>query len=282
MTTLRDLVGRSVEEQMRRASSRTTEQIARHLGNHFPMWVGCGFPKSGTVWLCKLMSGYLGVPYPQNYAMPIAMKSVVHAHWDYHPGLPTTAYIHRDGRDVVVSLYHHQMKIVNDARHPHAAAKLRRRFARLWGPSFDPGDTSGNMARFIEAEFADPAFMKCTWSRHVQDWLGTARPRVHAVGYEQLKADPVKAVAQLMSSIEGRPADQRRVELTVARNDFELTSGRQAGTEDTTNELRKGIVGDWRNVFTREAAEVLESCAGAQLRLLGYEQDASWVESVAH
>ena len=152
----------------------------------------------------------------------------------------------------------------------------------LWGPSFDPGDTSANMARFIEAEFADPAFMKCTWSRHVQDWLGTERPSVHAVGYEQLKADPVKAVAQLMSSIEGRPADQRRVELTVARNDFELTSGRQAGTEDTTNELRKGIVGDWRNVFTREAAEVLESCAGAQLRLLGYEQDASWVESVAH
>ena len=212
MTTRRAWVGRAAEEQLRRGSSRATEQIARHLGHHFPMWIGCGFPKSGTVWLCKLMSGYLGVPYPQNYALPIAMRAVVHAHWDYHPGLPATGYIHRDGRDVLVSLYHHQMKMVRDARHPRAAAKLRRRFERLWGPGFEPADVAGNMARFIEAEFAEPSFMKRTWADHVDDWLGTPHRQVHAVGYEQLKADPIGAMTAadvVDGAARGRPPSRR-------------------------------------------------------------------------
>lgn len=274
----REVAARLVEEQMRRASARTTEHIARHLGERFPMWIGCGFPKSGTVWLCRLMANYLGVPYPQNYALPIAMRSVVHAHWNYHPGLPAVGYIVRDGRDVAVSLYHHQMKVVRDGRHPRAARRLSRRFEQLWGPSFDPTDVEGNLPRFIEAEWADPAMMRMTWSSHIRDWVTTSRPDVTVVRYERLLAEPQTALVDLMSGIEKKPADPLKVDLAIARNDFELASGRSRGAEDVTQELRKGIVGDWRNVFTREARTVFDQVAGADLERLGYELDSSWVD----
>src|SRR5688500_16108813 len=106
------VLSRRIEEQMRRVSSKTTEHIARRFGHHFGMYIGCGFPKSGTVWLCRLMSGYLDIPYPRNYGLPIAMRAVVHAHWDYQSSLPPSAYIHRDGRDVMVSLFNHHMRLL--------------------------------------------------------------------------------------------------------------------------------------------------------------------------
>ncbi len=41
--------------------------------------------------------------------------------------------------------------------------------------------------------------------------------------------------------------------------------------------LRKGIAGDWRNYFNKEAREILHHYAGRELIRLGYEKDASWV-----
>ncbi len=100
------------------------------------------------------------------------------------------------------------------------------------------------------------------------------------MGYEALKADAVVALDDLMTRMLDKPADARLVRLAVERNDFDLFSGRTAGNEDRGDALRKGIVGDWRNHFTREAAEIFESRAGDQLRLLGYESSTSWVDSV--
>jgi hypothetical protein len=272
---------RRVEEQMRRASSKSTELIARRYGEHFPMWIGCGFPKSGTVWLCRLLSSYLGVPFPQNYGMPIAMRAVVHAHWEYHPGLPSTAYIHRDGRDVMVSLYFHQVRQMSMRRHPRSVAKLERRFRHLFGAGFDPTDVRSNLATFIEAEFEQPAYGAGTWSAHVEDWLGAPHDNVQPVGYEALKTDTVGAFGSLMTRMLGAEADPRLVRLAVERNDFDLFSGRSAGQEDRGDALRKGIVGDWRNHFSREAAEMFEARAGAQLRLLGYESTPGWLDTVS-
>jgi hypothetical protein len=279
-TLYRDTAKRLTEEQLRRVASRSTEVIARHWGEHFPMWIGCGFQKSGTVWLCKLMSAYLGVPYPQNYALPIAMRSVVHAHWSYDPRLPKTAYIHRDGRDVMVSLYFHQVRSMTEARHPHSATKLRRRFTELFGTTYDLDDVRGNLARFIDAEFREPSFMSRTWSEHVDDWMAVPRENVFAVSYEALKADTESALSDLMTRVEGAPADAELVRYAARRNDFALVSGRAPGAEDRTADLRKGIVGDWRNFFTREAAEIFEAAAGPTLRHLGYEADSSWVQSL--
>ena len=58
---------------------------------------------------------------------------------------------------------------------------------------------------------------------------------------------------------------------------FKYQSRRNPGQEDRTSFLRKGIAGDWKNYFGREAREVFHHYAGNQLIRLGYERDDSWV-----
>lgn len=277
------LVGRRVEEQLRRSSYLITERVARRYGSHLGMYVGCGFPKSGTVWLCRMMSTYLDAPHPRQYVMPIAMRAVVHAHWSYHRGLPATAYIHRDGRDVMVSLLTHYLRQITIQRSPRRAAKLEHRFRELFGRSFDArhamSDLGAHLPDFIDAEFRDP-IGGTTWSAHVRDWLDEPHENVAPVSYEALKANTIGAFSDLITRLIGRPADRRLVELSVARNDFTLTSGRQPGAERMDDPLRKGIVGDWRNHFTRETAEVFHRYAGHELVMLGYEPDRSWVAEI--
>ena len=268
-----------VDETLRIVSARTTERIARRWGRYFPMWIGCGYPKSGTVWLCKLLSNYLGVPYPQNYRLPIAMSSVIHAHWGYHERLPPTAYIYRDGRDVMVSLYFHQMRELASRRNPGNAARTQERMQHLFGAGFDPNDVRGNLPRFIDHEFTEQRHGYGTWSDHVVDWCLPTRPNVAYVSYEALTREPESTFAELISTLTQSPASPEKVRLALEREDFSLVSGRARGSEDRSSFLRKGTAGAWRSHFDRAAAEVFDHHAGDALVTLGYAEPG-WSRTV--
>jgi hypothetical protein len=68
------------------------------------------------------------------------------------------------------------------------------------------------------------------------------------------------------------------VRWAVEKYSFAKQTGRKAGQEDRKSFLRRGGSGDWKNHFTREAAEMFEDRCGASLRALGYAEDGSWVE----
>ena len=67
---------------------------------------------------------------------------------------------------------------------------------------------------------------------------------------------------------------------TVLRFSFEKQAGRIPGQGDPNSLMRKGIVGDWRNWFTREAGEVFDHYCGETLVRLGYEADRKWFENL--
>ena len=46
--------------------------------------------------------------------------------------------------------------------------------------------------------------------------------------------------------------------------------------EDPSSFFRKGVVGDWRNVFTERDKYVFKEEAGDLLIKLGYEEDSDW------
>ena len=65
----------------------------------------------------------------------------------------------------------------------------------------------------------------------------------------------------------------------VEANSFEALSGRERGSEDYTlgwRKRRKGIAGDWTNVFTERDKEIFKEEAGELLVELGYEKDHNW------
>lgn len=262
------------DELARLVAAHATKRLVLWRGQNLGMYLGCGFPKSGTVWLCQLLSTAIGVPYPREYRSPIAMSAVVHAHWRYSKGVPPTAYVHRDGRDVMVSLYFHYVRVLGLATRPQKAAALRARFHHLYGPGFKAGAVRDNLPKFIEAETAAPKSSDgLPWHEHVQSWWD--RPQVAHVSYEELRSDTTVALVRVLGEL-GVASDKHVASLAAERWSFETTSGRAPGEEDRASFQRKGISGDWRNHFSREAGEVFDAVAGDTLVALGYADDRDW------
>ena len=59
-----------------------------------------------------------------------------------------------------------------------------------------------------------------------------------------------------------------------------MSGGRQKGEAEPTAHVRKGIVGDWRNYFTKRDGELFHEIAGKTLIEMGYEQDSTWIDSL--
>jgi hypothetical protein len=262
------------DELSRLVAAKATKQIVLRRGRKLGVYVGCGYPKSGTVWLCQLLSTAIGVPYPREYRSPIAMSSVVHAHWRYAARMPPTAYIYRDGRDVMVSLYFFYIRAFNLPAKPKLSAGVRARFQHLYGPGFDPSAVRENLPKFIESEATSPRSTDgLAWHQHIQDWWD--RPQVSYLSYEELRADTPGTLMRVLKGL-GVDVDDHITSLAADRWSFETTSGRAAGNEDRTSFQRKGIVGDWMNHFSREAGEVFDAIAGDALVSVGYAEDRDW------
>ncbi|PAY21767.1 hypothetical protein CEY15_17150 [Dietzia natronolimnaea] len=226
-----------------------------------------------------MLATYLGVPFPKSYMLPIAMESVVHAHWEYDPRFPRTAYIVRDGRDIVVSLYFYYVRAMSSDKNPSRARWVNQEFDYLYGPNFDPRDSLANLPRFIDHFWGSPrATHGRRWSDHVLEWIG--RPQVSTVTYEALRADPIRALSELVQDLTGETVNEVKVSTAVQRFSFETSTGRKPGAEDPSSFLRKGIVGDWRNHFSSESAQSFEALSGEGLIAASYEEDNSWIGTI--
>jgi len=268
-----------VEERLRRYSAATTHRILARRGRSLGMWMGVGFPKSGTNWLCELMGTTLGLPVPVDYQLPLMYKAVVHSHYSYNPRFPHALYIRRDGRDVMTSFYFYWTRAIQMNKNPKFARGIRDIFAELYGPRFDPADVRGNLPRFVEYQMTvAPTTIGVPWHAHVRDWWG--RPGVGHVSFEGLLEDPVGSMVRALADASGNEPDRELVELAVRRHDFSKSAGRTSGEEDRAAFRRKGAAGDWRAHFTREAAEVFDAHAGDELVEFGYEPDRAWVHSL--
>ena len=168
-----------------------------------------------------------------------------------------TIYVHRDGRDVMVSLYYYMQSFSETVRNQSFADFLR-------GESAIAGAESG---------FSRPGF----WAHHVKSWLG--KDNLLVVPYKDIETDYEATV--------GRMADFLKV--SVYPNLQPVSAlGRQDGDGVIDNMLgrlgvprrrgagphrqRIGKSGDWRRVFDRRDREFFMKEAGDMMRHLGYER----------
>jgi hypothetical protein len=190
-----------------------------YLSRRVPYLLVTEFPKSGGTWLGQLISGYTGLPFPRNEA-PSLQESVLHGH--YLPGakldsLRRIFWLLRDGRDVLVSHYHHLL-IWNErnARQPKEVLYHRRRLRFE-----DYGDVRANLPAFIDFAFTHRpsrlhrfTFMG-DWATFNEAWLTQDRVPADLIvrtRYEDLLENTKVELARVLGAALDETIDVDRVE----------------------------------------------------------------------
>jgi hypothetical protein len=260
-------------------SQLVTRQIGLRWGERIPFYYVCEHPKSGGTWLARMVADYLQLPFPQHSFLPIGFRSVVKNHLRYDPRLRRVFYLYRDGRDVMVSLYYDRVRTARHAERP-GSKYIGSTYERLFGKDYDPGDIVAHLPRFIEYEFAHPGRgTPLNWRDHVEDWgAPDGHPTISYLSYEELSSDCGGTLGRALHQVTGEQIDPWQISVTVEKMSMARQTGRQPGEGDITQHIRKGVVGDWKNYFSREAAQLFDHLAGDTLVHLGYEADRNWID----
>jgi hypothetical protein len=239
------------------------------LSSSLPIYIVNEYPKSGGTWVCQILSDYLDLPFPRNQ-FPKIQSSIIHGHYLYFPTLKNIFIVIRDGRDVMVS-YYYQSLFKHD-RFNDRLVELTRRDLTFR----DYYDIRKNMPKFVEYKFSNKKYPKFTWSEFVNSWIDK---KVSIIAYEDLLRDPMKVLGKAINKVCNVQPDLDRLRDISEKYSFKNQTGRNPGEEDKFSFLRKGIAGDWKNIFSKEANQVFNKFAGKELIKLGYEKDDSWIDT---
>ncbi len=165
-----------------------------------------------------------------------------------------TIYVHRDGRDVMVSLYYYMRSISETVRNQPFSRFLR-------GESSLAGLNTG-MSR--------PGY----WAHHVQTWL--KEDALLAISYDDLEANYEATLRKMADflNVQLNPALQpltragpqdKAPALERVRNRLGI---RRRGAQ--TSGPRLGMSGEWRNVFDKGDLDFFMREAGDTMRQTGY------------
>ena len=272
-----DGVTQSRRRKLRRLislSHHLTFFLGKRFPRTFPMIFVLGYPKSGTSWACQLIADYMRLPFPQHSIFPIGCAAVVHGHELVTDKYPIGVYLMRDGRDVMVSAFNHLRK--------HSMAGGKSRGSTDFFGKVDPtASIEELLPAFIEYSAKNPFGTKHNWGQHVQSQLQARNEKMLLLKYEDLLSSPVPTLEVLFSQLASDPIDLQRLPETISRLSFDRLSGRQSGEENSNSYLRKGQAGDWRNCYSRLAAEVFDRHFGQALIAVGYEPSNDWVSTCA-
>jgi hypothetical protein len=168
-------------------------------------------------------------------------------------------YVHRDGRDVLASLYHYVRRF-----HPEGEALSFGAFLRATG---DP-DAPASARNLDRAAF---------WAFHVRAWL--AREGVLVLAFGDLATryeETLERVAAFLDrprrreTRDVRLSDRSALAVWRAKLAQRLLPPRLQRVKRSSVSFRRGASGDWREVFDDADLALFEARAGDLNRELGY------------
>lgn len=240
------------------------------------------YPKSGGTWLGQLISNYLKIPFPRN-TLPKFKRSLYHSHY-----LPkyrilknrNIIYLVRDGRDVIVSLYYHQL-LWNEK---NKLSPKDVKYHRSKVPFDDFENVKKNMAAFIKYTFNDkPSKLQHftymgNWYDYNKSWLEKLKTHdnIYLLKYEDLLISPNDTLERMFSGFFQIKMDEELLNQIINKFSFENQTKRKKGEEDNNSFLRKGIQGDWKNYFGDEEKKLYKKYTKTLLIDLNYEKDNNW------
>ncbi|MBF0445017.1 MAG: sulfotransferase domain-containing protein [Magnetococcales bacterium] len=225
------------------------------------------FPKSGGSWIGEMVGRGLEIPFPRN-CFPKFGSCIMHGHYLKGWGMRQTLVVWRDGRDVMVSWYHHCL-FENELNNRRLVKLVRRDLAFS-----NYQDVKKNLPDFIEYAFSSRSHLGFTWSDFVNHWHD--KPGVTYVKYEDILKDTPGELTRICLELGGKELGYDQAQNIADIFSFTKQSGRQPGEEKKDSFMRKGIVGDYRNFFTHKTGEIFDNYAGRELVKLGYEQNRQW------
>ncbi|HIK11973.1 MAG TPA: sulfotransferase domain-containing protein [Oscillatoriaceae cyanobacterium M33_DOE_052] len=240
------------------------------LSDILPLYIVNEHPKSGGTWVGQMLGQALDLPFPRNQ-LPLLRPSIMHGHYLNPWTMKNVVVVWRDGRDVMVSWYHHSLFEHTSGRNLAHVKACRQ---RLNFQNYE--DIQKNLPKFIEYCFTQrQESLRFSWVDFVRQWH--QHPEAVCVRYEDLRKQPLLELNRIVKELTGQIVSETKLQEIVDNFSFEKQSGRVPGQEQKNNFLRKGIVGDWQNNFSKEACEVFDRYAGDELIMLGYESDRSWI-----
>lgn len=201
---------------------------------------------------------------------------------EMHEVYPDARVIHivRDGRDVAVSAMHHWWRLAKDRAEgifELTPEELEIRDAYLEDRE---GFLAGGKSIFTEERLGQLARR---WSYRVgkAHYDGTALygERYLEIRYEDLLEDTPNTLRRVFELLHARRGDAI-VERCLRASQFERASNRRQGEEDPNSFFRKGVAGDWRDIFTERDREIYGKLAGDRLIEMGYERPSAIGSSV--
>jgi hypothetical protein len=184
---------------------------------------------------------------------------------------PEAKVIHiiRDGRDVAVSGMHHIWNFGKGETDP----KIREKRDAYRSGGVPPKEGQGIFTGKILTKLAREWNERVGGAVRAGAALGPHYTEVH---YEELLERPEEAMERLVGFLGADTAPQAVRRCVEAASFEQLSGGRRRGEEEATSFFRKGVAGDWRNVFTAENRRTFKKHAGELLVRLGYERDEDW------
>jgi hypothetical protein len=190
---------------------------------------------------------------------------------------PDARVIHiiRDGRDVAVSTMHHIWNQAEDQGGTTRAtpAQIAKREAYRENPQ--------KLLESGEGIFPDGWLggYAAQWSANVgksaKDGPLSLGNSYVQLRYEDLLNRPEEELGRLLEFL-GADANEWTLSRCISAASFEkLSEGRKRG-EEAASFYRKGIAGDWKNVFTEQNKQEFKAAAGDLLIKLGYEENNDW------
>jgi len=238
------------------------------------------YPRSGGTWFCQLLSNCLNMYFPTN-EFPKFIPGIYHGHYKPSPLMNKICkkiLIVRDGRDVVISNYFKRLHHKINGNYTRDVMYYRKYFNFS-----DYNDVKSNLPKFIEGLFTmkPKKSYRFTWEGNWYSfnkaWLDYGVDKI--VKYEDMLKDTYSVLDDVTKNIFNKKLNRDTIKKIVEMFSFSnIVKGRK-NKIDNGSTIRKGIAGDYKNYFTKEAAEIFDYYAGELLIVLGYEKDNKWINN---
>jgi hypothetical protein len=153
----------------------------------------------------------------------------------------------RDPRDVAVSAYY-RYRLIMQKEPPRNLKEI----------------ISNLINRF---RFTSYIFTVYKWKKYYRAWEPI---KCHFVRYEDLSSNTKETLKGILSYLEVK-ADENLIEEAIEKFSFEKMSGRKKGDENLQDQdFRKGIIGDYKNNFSKLELKLFKIICGEQAKRTGY------------